>query len=107
MAGIFRSINTYRCLLLILERYKEDSSLWWRLTQHILTKTGFENLFHYDHHIVLKTKEDIREAVGTEYILIDFSSHYSIDDIFKQFPAGIPYDENDLLLPNSPSTNKL
>lgn len=107
VAGIFRCGTAYRCLLLVLERSEKDGNLWWRLTQDILTKTGFENLFHYDHHIVLKTKEDIREAVGSEYWLVDFSSRYSVDDIFRQFPVGIPYEDGDLLIPDALTANGL
>ena len=102
VAGIFRCGTAYRCLLLVLERSEKDGNLWWRLTQDILTGKGFENLFKlymYDTYTVLITKEDIRAAVGSEYWLVDFSSRYSVDDIFRQFPVGIPYEESDLLSP--------
>lgn len=101
VAGIFTCGAHYRCLLLCLER-REDDSLWWRLTQDILTNMGFENLFKlymYDTYRILMTKEDIRAAVGPEYWLVDFSSRYSVDSIFRQFPVGIPYEESDLLSP--------
>lgn len=101
VAGIFTCGAHYRCLLLRLER-REDKSLWWRLTQDILTNMGFENLFKlymYDTYSVLMMKEDIRSAVGSEYWLVDFSSRYSVDSIFRQLPAGIPYEDSDLLSP--------